>query len=131
MTEKHPKFMIFKSRFLREKIIFFIQIFFLVRYESIRSIAHVFIIFLYNRQEYSRNPHGYLYIFGNYLISENIGVYTRVPGIFPPVVKKYYKNVLNRTYRFISFQEKNPGWKILFFHREILILKLRIWNFSR
>ena len=28
MTEKHPKFMIFKSRFLREKIIFFIQVFF-------------------------------------------------------------------------------------------------------
>ena len=105
--------------------------FFLERYESIRSIAHVFIIFLYNRREYSRNPCIYPNIFGNQIISENIEVSTRVPGIFPPVVRKYDKNVRNRTYRFISCQEKKTGWKILFFRGEILVLKLRIWDYFR
>ena len=47
--------------------------------------------------------------------------FTRIPWIFPPVVKIYDKNVRNRTYRTISCQKKKPGWKILFFRGEILI----------
>ena len=40
----------------------------------------------------------------------------------------YDKNVRNRTYRFISCQEKKSGWKILFFRGEILISKLWVWR---
>ena len=53
ITEKKSKFTTLKSRFLHEKIIFFIQIFFLTRYESVRSIAHVFIVGCSIRHRYA------------------------------------------------------------------------------
>ena len=53
---------------------------------------------------------------------------TRVPWPFPSVVQIYDKNVRNRTYRFISCEEKQSGWKILFILGEILISKLWICN---
>ena len=68
----------------------------------------------------ARNPCIHPYIFGN------IEIYALIPGPIPPVVKIYDKNVRNRMYRFISCQEKNPGWKILFFRGEILIWKSKL-----
>ena len=55
-------------------------------------------------------------------------LYTMWCGCIPmPNGTTYDKNVRNRTYTFISCQEKKSGWKILFFRGEILISKLRVW----
>ncbi len=53
MIGENQKFKIFKSRFLREEILFFIQVFFLARYDSVRSIAHGFIVYFLDFRKFS------------------------------------------------------------------------------
>ena len=70
-------------------------------------IAHIFSIKFPKQRGKAKNPCIHLYIFGNPLISENIGMYTRIPCLCPPVGKFDAKNVRNRTWRIISCKKKN------------------------
>ena len=95
VSENSSKSTILKSRFLREKIIFFIQVFFLTRYGSLRSIAHVFSIKSYNRRDTARNPCIRPYIFGNplHLMLKTCAIERREPYLVrkKPWMKKKFR----------------------------------------